>query len=62
MKKLQLSQSDRILLGVCGGLGNYFEVDPTWIRLIFAAVFFHRGTGLGIYFILWAIITFSNRK
>ncbi|HJF16498.1 MULTISPECIES: PspC domain-containing protein [Globicatella] len=62
MKKLQLSQSDRILLGVCGGLGNYFEVDPTWIRLIFAAVFFYRGTGLGIYFILWAIITFSNRK
>lgn len=59
-KKLRLS-SNRILTGFCGGLGDYFEVDPLWIRLMFAAVFFYRGTGLGIY-LLGSLIVYLNTK
>lgn len=57
MKKLYRSSTDKILAGVCGGIGNYFEIDPTIIRLI--AVVFSLGsfgTGLLIYIIFWCII------
>lgn len=33
MKRLMLSRNDRKIAGVCGGLGEYFDVDPTLIRL-----------------------------
>jgi phage shock protein C len=33
MKKLTLSQTDKKIAGVCGGLGEYFDVDPTIVRL-----------------------------
>jgi phage shock protein C len=34
-KKLYRSRTDRKIAGVCGGLGQYFGVDPTLIRLLF---------------------------
>jgi len=34
MKRLYLSQTDKKIAGVCGGLGEYFDVDPTLIRLL----------------------------
>lgn len=40
MKKLYRSKTDRKLLGVCGGLGEYFDIDPTIFRLLFVAAFF----------------------
>ncbi len=36
MKRLYRSRKDRRILGVCGGLAEYFEVDPTLIRLAVA--------------------------
>jgi phage shock protein C len=33
MKRLTLSQSDKKIAGVCGGLGEYFDLDPTIVRL-----------------------------
>jgi phage shock protein C len=45
MKKLQKSQEDRWLFGVCGGLGEYFSIDPVIIRLIAVATGF-LGFGL----------------
>lgn len=35
MKKLYKSQHDRKICGVCGGIAEYFNVDPTLVRLIF---------------------------
>lgn len=35
MRKLYLSDTDRKIAGVCGGLGEYFDMDPTIIRLAF---------------------------
>lgn len=37
-KKLYRSNQNRIIMGVCGGLGEYFNVDPTVVRLIVAIV------------------------
>jgi len=55
-KKLYRSRSDRKIAGVCGGLGEYFEIDPTLIRL--AVVFFTLwwGGGLLAYLIAWFVI------
>jgi len=44
MRKLYRSGSDRYLAGICGGLGEYFEIDSTVIRLVF--VFFLIITGI----------------
>ena len=53
MEKRQLCKSDtnRKLCGVCGGLGEYFNVDPTIIRLAFAGFTLLYGGGLWIYLI-----------
>ncbi|MDR3766754.1 MAG: PspC domain-containing protein [Butyricicoccus sp.] len=37
-KRLFRSQTSRMLCGVCGGLGEYFNIDPTLVRLLFAVV------------------------
>jgi phage shock protein C len=52
-KKLYRSNTDKMLAGVCGGLGKYFGVDSTLVRLIFALlVFFGVGSGIVLYVIL----------
>lgn len=55
-KRLFRDPDDRILGGVCGGVGAYLGVDPLWIRLIFAVLFFGFGTGFLVYFLLWIIV------
>jgi phage shock protein C len=56
-KKLYRSNTDKMIAGVCGGLGKYFGVDSTLIRLIFALlVFFGVGSGLILYVILAIIM------
>ncbi|MFW6025095.1 MAG: PspC domain-containing protein [Candidatus Woesearchaeota archaeon] len=48
---LARSESNKIFFGVCGGLGEYFNIDPTLIRLVLVLLFFLRGSGLLIYII-----------
>ncbi|HYA22085.1 MAG TPA: PspC domain-containing protein [Thermoproteota archaeon] len=55
-KRLFRSRRDRILGGVCGGLGNYLGVDPTWIRLAWALTALFYGTGILFYLLAWIII------
>ncbi len=56
-KRLYRSTTDRKLAGVCGGIAEYFEMDPTIIRLIIAAtVLVSWGTVLFIYIIAALII------
>ena len=43
--------NDRKIAGVCGGIAEYFEIDPTLVRLIWALVFFAGGSGLLLYFV-----------
>ena len=56
-KKLYRSSTDKMLAGVCGGLGQYFGIDPTVVRLIFALlVVFGVGSGVILYIILALIM------
>lgn len=56
MKKLYRSNADRVLAGVCGGIGEYFGIDPTLLRLGFAALFVLGGSGLLAYILAAVII------
>jgi len=55
MKKLYRSGNDKILGGVCGGIGEYFDVDPTIVRLLWILLSLH-GVGVLLYFIAWLMI------
>jgi phage shock protein C len=55
-KRLFRSKKDRIIGGVCGGLGNYFNVDPVIIRVVTVALFFAGFLGLLGYIIAWIIV------
>jgi phage shock protein PspC (stress-responsive transcriptional regulator) len=56
-KKLTRSRDDRMVAGVAGGLGEYFDIDSTIVRILFAlSVFFGVGSGLLIYFILMLVV------
>ena len=48
-KRLYKSSTNRVLFGVCGGLGEYFNIDPTIVRLLFILLVFGAGSGLAIY-------------
>ncbi len=56
-KRLQRSRDSRMIAGVCGGLGDYFNLDPTLIRLIFVILALAAG-GMTIilYPILWIVM------
>ena len=57
MKKLYLSDADKKIGGVCGGLGEYFDMDPTFVRVIFIFLTL-LSLGLGVigYILIWMII------
>ena len=56
-KKLYRSRTDKMIAGVCGGLGKYLSVDPTLIRLTFVLLLlFGIGSGLLVYFIMMLIV------
>lgn len=48
-KKLYKSATDRKLCGVCGGIGEYFGVDPTLVRLAAALLCLGAGSGVLLY-------------
>ncbi len=54
-KRLYRSRKDRVIGGVCGGLAEYFGVDPLVIRLAFLLLLFFGG-GLILYIIFWIIV------
>ena len=47
-----VKSSDKKIFGVCGGLGNYFDVDPTVIRIAFLVAFLFLGAGPILYLVL----------
>ncbi len=54
-RKLYRSQTDKLIGGVCGGLAEYFNIDPTLVRLFFVLLLFTPLHGLIVYLILWII-------
>lgn len=56
IKRLYRSTTNRILGGVCGGIGEYFNIDPTLVRVLFLVASLGGGFGVVLYIILWIIV------
>lgn len=56
MKRLYRSRRNKMFLGVCGGIAEYFDVDPVLVRLIFVIFFFVGGSAILAYILGWLII------
>ncbi len=56
MKRLYRSRTNRVIGGVCAGLGEYFSIDPMLFRLAFGILALVNGLGLLIYLIIWVIV------
>ncbi len=50
------NQDEKVMGGVCSGIGAYFDIDPVWIRVLFLILLFFTGIGFITYVILWAAI------
>ena len=55
-KKQYRIRTGRKILGVCGGLANYFDIDPTIVRVVFALIGLFWGAGILAYFIMALVI------
>ena len=55
-KRLYRSNTNVMIAGVCGGIGEYFDVDPTLVRLAAIVLFFAGAVGLLAYLLAWIII------
>ncbi|MFC2046229.1 PspC domain-containing protein [Chloroflexota bacterium] len=63
MSKLRRSRSNRWIGGVCGGLGEFFDIGVFWFRLLFFILLLPGGLpGLIPYLILWIIIPLEKRQ
>ncbi len=54
-RRLHRSRNEKIIGGVCGGLAEYFNVDPVLVRAIFVVITLMGGAGLLLYLVLWAV-------
>ena len=50
-KRLYKSRTNRTICGVCGGIGEYFDIDPTIIRILWIVFTFAGGSGILAYII-----------
>lgn len=55
-RKLYRSRSERSIAGICGGLAEFFDADPTMIRLLMLLLILFGGLSLWAYVILWIVI------
>lgn len=56
-KSLRRSRSNRMVAGVCGGLGEFFGINPLWFRIAFLIALIPGGVpGLLLYAIMWIVI------
>ncbi|MDD6436662.1 MAG: PspC domain-containing protein [Prevotella sp.] len=60
-RKLTLS-NDKKIAGVCGGIAEYLDVDPTWVRVLYVLLtLFTAFSGIIVYVILWLIMPKADR-
>lgn len=61
-KRLTRSSSSRVIAGVCGGLGEYFNIDPVILRIIFVAMVLWGGSGVMLYIVMWLVIPEAGKE
>lgn len=54
-KRFYLSERDKKIGGVCGGIAEYFDVDPLLVRVLFLVAILEIGVGLFAYIALWLL-------
>jgi phage shock protein PspC (stress-responsive transcriptional regulator) len=59
--KLYRSETNKVIAGVCGGLGEYFDIDPVILRIILVLITIFGGSGLIIYFVLWIVVPSKSK-
>jgi phage shock protein PspC (stress-responsive transcriptional regulator) len=59
-KRLYRDPDNKVIGGVCSGVGHYFGFDPVWLRIALALLLVFAGTGVLIYIILWIAIPEAN--
>lgn len=55
-KRLYRSRDDRMVAGVCGGIADYFDIDPSLVRILFVLGFFATGSALFWAYVIMMII------
>lgn len=61
-KKLYRSKNNRVIFGVCGGLGEYFEIDPLIVRILFVVLSLLNGVGIIAYLILAVLVPEGDKE
>ena len=60
-KKLSLSSKNKVIAGVCGGIAEYFKVDPTLVRIILALLtLMTYGGPIVLYIVCWAVMPLNE--
>ncbi len=54
-KRFYRDPDNKVIGGVCSGIANYFNIDPLWVRIVFAVALFVFGSGVLLYLFLWLI-------
>jgi phage shock protein C len=55
-RRLFRHRTNRMIAGVCAGLGEYLEIDTTFVRLFFVLLALSNGIGVLVYFLMWIIV------
>jgi len=55
-RRLYRSNTNKMIAGVCGGLGEFLGIDPTLIRLVFVLMGLLGGHGILVYLIMWIVV------
>lgn len=55
-KRLHRSRTEKMIAGVCGGLAEYLNVDPTLVRVAWVLISLLAGVGVLLYLIMWVIM------
>lgn len=62
MEKIYRSEKNRILGGVCGGLGLYLDIDPNILRILWVLFSLFYGIGILAYIVAWLILPVESEK
>ena len=62
IKRLYRSKKEKMIAGVCGGVAEYFNVDPTLIRLFWVLFMLLGGSGVLAYIIAWIVIPVNPKQ
>lgn len=60
VKRVYRKSTGKVIGGVCAGFGDYWNIDPVILRILFIALFFGFGAGLLFYILLWIILPVKN--